>query len=95
MAAEENKEEQKQEPAPKAEEKPKKVEKHAEPAATAVPAAGAAQEKKGKKISRMTLAEVEEEIKTVKEKMGGFQSAFARNLLARQKELKELATPKK
>ncbi|MBI4395355.1 MAG: hypothetical protein HY583_04050, partial [Candidatus Omnitrophica bacterium] len=43
--------------------------------------------KKLKKVARMTLAEVETEIKSVKEKMGGFQSNFARHLLARKKEL--------
>ena len=46
-----------------------------------------ASEKKGKKVSQMTLAEVEAELKTVKEKMGGFRSAFAQHLLGRKKEL--------
>ena len=63
---------------PKAEEKPQektkeKPEEHPE--------------KKGKKISRMTLAEVDAELKGVQEKMGGFESNFARHLLARKKEL--------
>ena len=40
-----------------------------------------------RKVSRMTLAEVETELKAVKEKMGGFQSSFARHLLARKSEL--------
>ncbi len=43
--------------------------------------------KKRQKISRMKLAEVETHLKNVKEKMGAFQSAFARHLLARKKEL--------
>ena len=50
-----------------------------------------AEESKGgeklKKISGMTLAEVEAALKIAKEKMGGFQSQFARTLLARKKEL--------
>ncbi|OGW85284.1 MAG: hypothetical protein A3C35_04975 [Omnitrophica bacterium RIFCSPHIGHO2_02_FULL_46_11] len=63
--------------APAKEEKPKAQEKP-EPA-----------EKKGKKISRMTLAEVEVELKGVQEKMGGFESNFAQHLLARKKELSQ------
>lgn len=47
----------------------------------------ASEEKKRKKISRMTLAEVEAELKIAKEKMGAFQSSFAQHLLARKKEL--------
>ena len=43
--------------------------------------------KKRKKISRMSLAEVEAELKQAQEKMGGFGSDFARHLLARKKEL--------
>ena len=43
--------------------------------------------KKRKKISRMALPEVEAELKVLKEKMGGFQSAFAQHLLARKKVL--------
>ncbi|MBI1977421.1 MAG: hypothetical protein HYS55_01560 [Candidatus Omnitrophica bacterium] len=43
--------------------------------------------KKRRKVSGMTLAEVESELKTVKEKMGAYQSAFAQHLLARKKEL--------
>ncbi|MBI4372158.1 MAG: hypothetical protein HY585_00330 [Candidatus Omnitrophica bacterium] len=49
--------------------------------------AESAPQKKIRKVTRMTLAEVEAEIKSVKEKMGGFQSDFARHLLARKKEL--------
>lgn len=51
----------------------------------AKPAGG--EEKKRKKISRMSLAEVETQLKMAKEKMGEFQSSFARHLLARKKEL--------
>jgi len=35
----------------------------------------------------MTLAEVETQLKTTKEKMSAFQSSFARHLLARKSEL--------
>ena len=67
------------------EEKVEKTEKPQEPAATKPEAAS--EEKKRKKISRMTLAEVEAQLKTAKEKMGAFQSSFAQHLLARKKEL--------
>lgn len=43
--------------------------------------------KRRKKISRMTLDELEKELKAVQEKMGGFRSDFAQHLLARKKEL--------
>ena len=59
----------------------KKAEKQEEPQAEKP------QGKKRRKISRMTLAEVESELKAVREKMGSFQSRFARHLLARKKEL--------
>lgn len=42
---------------------------------------------KRKKISQMTLAEVEKGIKLAQEKMGGLRSSFARALLARKQEL--------
>ena len=71
MADQEPKEEKK-EPKAKAEEAPKE-------AAPSGP--------KRKKVSRMKFSEVEGELKTVKEKMGGFYSSFARHLLARRKEL--------
>ena len=83
-----------QEKAP--EKKPAEVKPKAEAKAEAKPEAKAeskpaegAPEKKGKKISRMTLQEVEAELKTVQEKMGGFQSHFAQDLLARKKVLAE------
>ena len=87
---------------PKEEEKPKaKKEEHAEAKKEATPEPKAKKEQattpqaaaqgegqpKRKKISRMKLEEVEAEIKSIKEKMGGFQSGFARHLLARRKEL--------
>lgn len=64
----------------KAEEKPKEQAEKKEHA-----------EKKGKKISRMTLPEVEAGLKGVKEKMGGFESNFAQHLLARKKDLTQPA----
>ena len=51
----------------------------------------ALEKKKSKKISRMTLAEVDQKLKSVQESMGGFQSDFARHLLARKKELSTTA----
>lgn len=45
------------------------------------------EKKKAKKISRMTLAEIDQKLKAAQESMGGFQSDFARHLLARKKEL--------
>ena len=68
----------------KPEEKPKKEEKPEEKE-EAKPKAPHGKERK--KISRMTLDELEKELKTVQEKMGGFRSDFARHLLARKKEL--------
>ncbi len=62
-----------------------KTEKPQAPAAAKPEAAS--EEKKGKKISRMTLAEVEAQLKIAKEKMGAYQSSFAQHLLARKKEL--------
>ena len=82
-------EEEKQQPEAPKEEKPAKAEKVEKPQAAAKeekPASAGAEEK-GKKISQMTLAEVEAELKVVKEKMGAFQSAHARNLLARRDSL--------
>ncbi len=76
----------------------KKAAKPAEPAVAAPaakPAAGEIPEKKRTKISRMTLVEVETQLKTTKEKMGEFQSSFARHLLARKSELSELHSKKK
>ena len=58
------------------EEKAPKVEKEEKP-----------QGEKTRKISQMTLAEVEAELKKVKDQMGGYQSRFACHLLSRQKEL--------
>ena len=92
--AEEKKEEVKEEPQ-KAEKAPeqkseKAHEKKAEKAPAQTPQAGtgeAAPAKKLRKISQMTLQEIEKELVVVKEKMGGFQSRFARHLLARKKEL--------
>lgn len=79
---------------PEKAEKPEKVEK-AEEQTAAKPAASESQEKKRRKISRMTLAEVEAQLKIVKEKMGEFQSSFARHLLARKSELSENFSKKK
>ena len=64
-------------------EKPKEEKKEAHPAPES------AGDKKHKKISRMKPEEVERELKAIQEKMGGFQSGFARHLLARKKELAE------
>jgi hypothetical protein len=85
-------EEEKSEKPVKAEKpEPEKAEKAAKPekaqAKEEKPASDSAKKELGKKISQMTLQEVEAELKIVKEKMGGFQSAHARHLLARKKEL--------
>ena len=77
-------------------EQPKKPEQAAQPAKAEKPKEAKKEEKPasdsekketGKKISQMTLEEVEAGLKMAQEKMGGFQSGFARNLLARKKEL--------
>ena len=75
--------EKKPEAKPKAE---AKTEAKTEAKAEAKPAEGIL-EKKRRKVSQMTLQEVEMELKIVQEKMGGFQSNFAQHLLARKKEL--------
>ncbi len=81
--------EQQQEKAPekKPEAKPE-VEAKVEAKTEEKPKEGASK-KKRVKVSRMTLPEVEKELKTVQEKMGGFQSHFAQDLLARKKVLAE------
>lgn len=66
-------------------EEPKAAENKKEPEKAAVPAAGAGE--KRAKVNCLTLAEVETELKVVKEKMGGFQSRYAEELLLRKKEL--------
>lgn len=67
---------------------PEKEEKPTEQAAEEKkPQAAEAPHHKNRKISRMTLAQVDSELKKVKEKMGANQSSFARHLLARKKEL--------
>lgn len=42
---------------------------------------------KGKKVSRMKLHEVEAALKKVEESMGGFNSGYARQLLAKKEQL--------
>ena len=44
-------------------------------------------DEKRKKISRMTLSEIEEKLKLAQEKMGGQRSAYTRHLLARKSSL--------
>ena len=76
MAEEAKESEKKPEESKKAEKKVEKVEIAAEKSS-----------KKHKKINCLTLAEIENELKTVKEKMGGFYSRHAQELLLRKKEL--------
>lgn len=85
---EEAKEGKSKEEKPKAEKAQKEAERKGaeEKEVHPKPSAG---EKKRKKVSRMTLAEVESELKVLQEKMGGLQSDFARHLFARKKELAE------
>jgi len=42
---------------------------------------------KRKKVSRMSIAEVEKELKVTQEKMGGLSSRYSLHLLLRKKEL--------
>ena len=42
------------------------------------------QEKKKKKINKMSLEEIEAQLQIVKEKMGGFDSIYAQHLLRRR-----------
>lgn len=72
------------------EEKKAKAEKQAEE--KPAPASSEGEGKvKVKKISQMTLAEVEQKLKTLEKQMGGFQSDFARHLLARKQVLSQTA----
>ena len=52
----------------------------------------AEKEKKIRKISRMTLAEVEKKLKAAEESMGNLQSDYARHLLKRKKELTQTSS---
>ena len=53
----------------------------------------AEQKKRGKKISRMTLTEIESALEKVKGSMRGLNSSFARHLLDRKKQLAEVSRP--
>lgn len=89
-------EEKKPQEPKKAEEKPqeaKKPESEKKPEATAkleapvqAPETAA---KKNKKIGRMNLKEVEEKLNFIKEKMGGFDSRYASELLKRKSALEK------
>ena len=74
--------EKKPEAKPKAEAKPAEAKAESKPAESAP-------KKKRRKISQMALQEIESELKVAQEKMGGFQSHFAQDLLARKKVLAE------
>ena len=84
MAEEKPNPEASEEKAPKEAPPKKEAAKEEAPKAAAAPEG---EEKKSKKVSRMTLTEVEAELKKVKETMGAYQSSFARHLLARKSEL--------
>ena len=56
------------------------------PAAPEAPAEGA-EKKSIRKVSTMTLKEIDAQLKEVEQKMGGFQSRYARQLLAKKAEL--------
>ena len=76
--------------APEKSEKPAQAEKSDKPAKAEKPKEEAPAEgskNRGKKVSQMTLQEVEAGLKMAQEKMGGFQSGFARNLLTRRDSL--------
>ena len=62
-----------------------KEEKKEEAPKAQAPAEGSAE--KRKKINCLTITEIESELKIVKEKMGGFNSRHAQELLLRKKAL--------
>ena len=74
-------EDEKQEKAPKAKDagKPQGTEEAPRPKVT--------QKKVAKKLSRMSLQEIEAALENAKEKMGGYGSSRARKLLARREQL--------
>ena len=59
------------------------------PAAVAAPETSAegAGKKSIRKVSAMTLKEIDAQLKEVEQKMGGFQSRYARQLLVKKAEL--------
>ena len=69
------------------EEKAEKKEKQEKPAAPTQEPAAEPKGEKHKKINQLSLDEIEQKLKIVKEKMGDFQSHYAKNLLSRKKEL--------
>ena len=50
-------------------------------------AAGGTEKKHIRKVSAMSLKEIDAKLKEIEEKMGGFQSGYARQLLAKKAEL--------
>ena len=70
----------------KKEEKKEEVKEKKAPAKEAAAPAEGSKEKR-KKINCMSLPEIESELKNVKEKMGGYGSRHAQELLLRKKEL--------
>ena len=77
-------EEEKPKEAPKEEKAPAEAKVQAEAPAEAKKEA---QEKKKKKINRLTLKELEKRIQEVQSKMGGLTSSYALQLLKRKKQL--------
>ncbi len=77
--------------------KPKEVEAKkpaavpAQPAKPEAPAEGAGK-KSIRKVSVMTLKEIDAQLKEVEAKMGGFQSRYAHQLLAKKAELSSQKT---
>lgn len=80
------KKEEKAQSAESQEKKPEQKEKAQEKKEEKTEASAPAEEKR-KKVTQMSLREVEQELKTVKEKMGGFCSRYAQDLLQRKKVL--------
>lgn len=80
--AEEKKSEQQKEQKPEAAAKPEAPQQAPQQAPEAA-------QKKNKKIGQMSLKEVEEKLNFVKEKMGGFDSRYAQELLKRKAALEK------
>ncbi len=73
--------------APKKEEKAEKKEEAKKPEAEKKAEATPGSAEKHKKVSKMTIAEVEKALKETQTKMGGFHSRYSLHLLLRKKEL--------
>jgi hypothetical protein len=87
---EEVKEEEKEKPKKEDKEEAPPIAEAPEEKAAVAPEVKEAPPAKKKKINRMTLEEIKEKLKAVEERMGGFESKYAQELLKRKNTLGKL-----